>query len=445
MANLKKQKVFLAGLTCVACQNIITEEGEQVSRVKSVQVDLKTQTAEVEYEGDDFPWVDFKAKIESLGYGVALEQSKLISKKKTATLEQWFYAFLVVLALYLVYRYLQWIGLLGWLKIDANTINYSSAFFIGLVASLSSCLVVVGAVVLSFGATYQTAGRGKFAQSKPHLLFHLARLATFALGGGILGLIGSWFSLSSTWFAYLTIIVALILLALALNILDLVPPLTKFGLHLPKSIFKTWNKLKNSHNYFAPLLLGFITFFLPCGFTQSMQLFALAQADFSLGAATLFLFALGTMPVLFILGLSSTKIQNLKSVVLEKALGLIILVFALYTLLAGLSHYGLGLPFFYKNQNQAVISQDNMQTIEMAVTYNGFEPNVFQLKKDVPVRWLIDGQQISGCTNQIIVPDLKITKDLVAGLNTVEFTPTKAGKINFSCWMGMVRGQFIVE
>lgn len=443
MSEQKKTKIYLQGLTCVACENIIKEETESISGVVSVQASAKTQTAEIIYE-QELAWPAIKQTIEKLGYQAALKTEDLQPKKK-ASLEQWLYAVLLVFGLYLVYRYLHWIGLLDWLKIDTNTINYSSAFFIGLVASLSSCLVVVGAVVLSFGAKYQSQNNSLLAQSKPHLLFHLGRLATFALGGGILGLIGSWFSLSGAWFTYLTIIVALILLSLALNILGLMPPLTKFGLHLPKVIFKPWNKLKNSQHYLAPLLLGFITFFLPCGFTQSMQLFALAQADFSLGAMTLFLFALGTMPVLFILGLSSTKIRNLKNVVLEKALGLIILLFALYTLLAGLSHYGLGLPFFYKNQNQAVVSQDNIQTINMAVTYNGFEPNVFQLKKDVPVRWLIDGQQISGCTSQIIVPDLKITKDLVAGENIVEFTPTKSGKINFSCWMGMVRGQFIVE
>lgn len=445
MSNLKKQKVFLSGLTCVACQNIITEEGRQVENIKSIKVDLHKQIAELEYEGETFPLKAFKNKIEALGYNVALGTNELTRKKRKATLEEWFYAVLIVFGLYLVYRYFKWIGLLDWLTIDTNAINYSSAFFIGLVASLSSCLVVVGAVVLSFGATYETAGRGKFTQSKPHLLFHLGRLLTFALGGGILGLVGSWFSLSGIWFTYFTIIVALILLSLALNILGFLPPLTKFGLHLPKSIFKKWNKLKNSKHYLAPLLLGAITFFLPCGFTQSMQLFALAQADFSLGATTLFLFALGTMPVLFILGLSSSKIKNLKNIVLEKSLGILILIFALYTLAAGLSHYGLGLPFFYKNQNQAIINQDNVQTISMAVTYNGFEPNVFKLKKDVPVKWLIDGQQISGCTNQIIVPDLNIKKDLVAGENIIDFTPTKAGKINFSCWMGMVRGQFIVE
>lgn len=443
MAEHKKTKIYLQGLTCVACENIIKEETENVTGVISVSASAKTQTAELIYE-KDLPWPEVKKTIEKLGYQAALKIEDLQPKKK-AGLEQWFYAVLIVLGLYLVYRYLHWIGLLDWLKIDTNTINQTSAFFIGLVASLSSCLVVVGAVVLSFGAKYKSEKNSFLAQSKPHLLFHLGRLITFALGGGILGLIGSWFSLSGVWFTYLTIIVALILLSLALNILGLMPSLTKFGFHLPKAILKYWEKLKNSNHNFAPLLLGFITFFLPCGFTQSMQLFALAQADFALGATTLFLFALGTMPVLFILGLSSTKIQNLKSIVLEKALGIIILLFALYTLLAGMSHYGLGLPFFYKNQNQAIVSQDNIQTINMAVTYSGFEPNVFKLKKDVPVRWVIDGRQISGCTNQIIVPDFKIKKDLVAGENIVEFTPTKTGKINFSCWMGMVRGQFIVE
>ncbi len=443
MSEVKNKKIYLSGLTCVACENIIKEETETVPGIISVQASAKTQTAEIMYEGD-LAWPEIKQTIEKLGYQATLKTEDLKPKKK-ASPEQWLYAFLIVLGLYLVYRYLRWIGLLDGLKIDANTINQGSAFFIGVVASMSSCLVVVGAVVLSFGAKYKSQNSSFLAQSKPHLLFHLGRLITFALGGGILGLVGSWFSLSGSWFTYLTIIVALILLSLALNILDLMPSLTKFGFHLPKSSLKFWEKLKNSNHQLAPLLLGFVTFFLPCGFTQSMQIFALAQANFSLGAMTLFLFALGTMPVLFILGLSSTKIKNLKNIVLEKALGLIILLFALYTLLAGLSHYGLGLPFFYKNRNQAIVYQDNIQTISMAVTYQGFEPNVFRLKKDVPVKWLIDGQKISGCTNQIIVPDLNIKKDLVAGENIIEFTPTKAGKINFSCWMGMVRGQFIVE
>lgn len=81
----------------------------------------------------------------------------------------------------------------------------------------------------------------------------------------------------------------------------------------------------------------------------------------------------------------------------------------------------------------------------MDVGASSFSPNVFTLKAGVPVRWIINGKNLSGCTNEIIVPDLNISKKLIRGENVLTFTPIQKGTINFSCWMGMVRGKFIVE
>ena len=81
----------------------------------------------------------------------------------------------------------------------------------------------------------------------------------------------------------------------------------------------------------------------------------------------------------------------------------------------------------------------------MTVDYRGFTPNVINIKKGIPVKWIINGVQVSGCTNKIIVPEYNITKNIINGTNTVRFTPQKEGVISFSCWMGMVRGQFNVQ
>jgi len=89
--------------------------------------------------------------------------------------------------------------------------------------------------------------------------------------------------------------------------------------------------------------------------------------------------------------------------------------------------------------------QLSVQTVEMHITYEGFKPNVFNIKKGIPVKWIIYGDQISSCTNKIIVPSLNISKSVVSGENVVNFTPSNSGTIDFSCWMGMVRGKFIVE
>jgi hypothetical protein len=85
------------------------------------------------------------------------------------------------------------------------------------------------------------------------------------------------------------------------------------------------------------------------------------------------------------------------------------------------------------------------QVIHMNVTAYGWEPNRFVLKKGVPVKWVIDGQQITGCNSGIRVPSLGLSFQNRKGMNTVEFTPAEAGTIPWSCQMGMIKGSFIVK
>ena len=53
-------------------------------------------------------------------------------------------------------------------------------------------------------------------------------------------------------------------------------------------------------------LLGGLTFFLPCGFTQALQLYVLAKGDVLTGALTMLAFALGTLPALLSLSALSS-------------------------------------------------------------------------------------------------------------------------------------------
>jgi plastocyanin domain-containing protein len=75
----------------------------------------------------------------------------------------------------------------------------------------------------------------------------------------------------------------------------------------------------------------------------------------------------------------------------------------------------------------------------MTADDRGYTPNVLYVQKGVPVKWVIDGAQINSCNNQIIVPALNIKKKLAAGEMVIEFTPQDQD-LNFSCWMGMIKG-----
>jgi len=95
--------------------------------------------------------------------------------------------------------------------------------------------------------------------------------------------------------------------------------------------------------------------------------------------------------------------------------------------------------------DDTVIVRSGFQEIRMEVTRNGWDPDVFVLQKDVPVRWIIDGKEITGCNNAIQVPKFGLEFDIDPGENIIEFTPTEEGIIRWSCWMGMIPGTFIVK
>ena len=64
--------------------------------------------------------------------------------------------------------------------------------------------------------------------------------------------------------------------------------------------------------------------------------------------------------------------------------------------------------------------------------------------KGVPVQWIINGKEITGCNRAIQVPAYNLEFDIVPGEQVIEFTPTETGTVAWSCWMGMIPGSFTV-
>ena len=91
------------------------------------------------------------------------------------------------------------------------------------------------------------------------------------------------------------------------------------------------------------------------------------------------------------------------------------------------------------------IQEIDFQTIRMDVVRTGWQPDSFILKKDVLVKWIINGKDLTNCNSAIDVPDLNLHFQIKQGEQTIEFTPHQSGEIKWSCWMGMIDGKFIVE
>jgi sulfite exporter TauE/SafE len=179
------------------------------------------------------------------------------------------------------------------------------------------------------------------------LLFHGGRLISFFVLGGAIGALGSAFQLGQSGTFVLSFIVAVVLLILGINLLDVFPWAKKLQPTIPSFIGKRVHGLKNVNHTLTPLLVGIATFFLPCGFTQSMQIYTLTTGNFLTGALIMGAFALGTLPVLALLSFSSLGIhRKAQSGVFFKTAGLVVVFFGIFNLINSLVAAGVISPLY---------------------------------------------------------------------------------------------------
>jgi sulfite exporter TauE/SafE/copper chaperone CopZ len=444
--------IHIKGMHCVSCENLLDDELLSISGVLRVRADRKKGVVELDYDKAEPDFFEVKKTAEKFGYIASQEkESAPAEPAQKSSWQSWLWAIIIVGLVIVGFRLFENSSFGQKIGITGSGADFGTAFLIGLVASVSSCLVVVGSVVIAFSEKYRGKKNGFLSGAvKPNLFFHFGRLGGFFVLGGLLGAIGGGINISGNFIAIYTIIIAAVLAVLGLNILGLFPDIASLGLSMPRFFSAPWGKLKKSENSAAPFLLGVMSFFLPCGFTQSMQILAVASGGFMRGGLGMLLFALGTVPSLLALGVTTAWSKGKNAAIFQKVAGMLIVLFAFYTFNSGLVLVGASGNVFSnqdnkKEQTESVKTDVAEQVVEMHVTSAGFSPSVLKIKKGVPVRWVIKGDSITGCTNKIIVPSLGISQALSSGDNIVNFTPDKVGEVPFSCWMGMVRGKFIVE
>lgn len=325
---------------CASCVVLTESELGDLPEVSHVKASLKDLSVEVTGDFGDKPPEhvarDLSVVMQPHGYTLS------VSKQKQAIRWSDFrIAVPAALGFVALFVILQKLGLVN--LITASKINYGTVFVIGLVASVSTCMAVVGGLVLSMSANFAKEGD----KVRPQALFHVGRLVSFFVLGGAIGALGSAFQLDGTGTLISSILVGVVMLVLGVNLLDVFPWAKRLQPTLPGFIGRRVHSLKNLNHTLTPLLLGVATFFLPCGFTQSMQIHTLTTGSFWTGALTMFVFALGTLPALAILSFSSLSIHNKKSSgAFFKTAGLVVIFFALFNILNGLAAAGIIPPLF---------------------------------------------------------------------------------------------------
>jgi sulfite exporter TauE/SafE/copper chaperone CopZ len=333
---MKTYTLHVSGTHCASCKILIEDILNEQDFVKKAEVNLKKETVEIETDSNQNQEeiaAILTNKIKPHGYTLSVE--KIIRENKDADVIS--KAIPIGLAFLVLFFLLQKSGILDF-GIGGET-TPTTSFIIGLIASVSSCLAIVGGLVLSLSAKIS---EDNVSDTKTFVLFHTGRLVSFAILGGALGMIGGAIGINFAFTAILGIIASLVMIMLGLN---LVGVFKKNKVALPSGIFSFFRRIE--HKTLTPLIIGFGTFFLPCGFTQSMQVVALGSGSFVSGALIMFAFALGTLPMLALLSFGTANFAHSKYAPLFfKSAGVVVIGLGIFALLSGLTALGIINPLF---------------------------------------------------------------------------------------------------
>lgn len=356
-------------------------------------------------------------------------------------------AFLIIIALLLV------LGQLDLLPRQfgvSESMSYGLVFVIGLVASVSSCIAVTGGLLVAVAARYSEASAAltPVQRMRPHIYFNAGRILSYTLLGGAIGALGSALTLSPEINGLLTLVASAVMILLGLQMLRLLPALTRFLPTVPKSFSHRIHDLAERDANGGAFVLGAATFFLPCGFTQALQLYVLAKGSFAIGALTMLAFALGTLPALLSLSAMSSFASGSFQRHFLRFAGAAVIVLGIANIQYGLVLTGSAMNAASVTPDQtpvatsspaATIATQDKQIVVMRIDGLSYIPNHFTVKQGVPVEWRIDASEAAACGRFLLAPGLGIRKVLSDQSTTmISFVPQRAGEFGFNCGMGMM-------
>lgn len=492
-------------MTCISCQNKLEKKLRSTAGVESAKVSYSNGTAEVTFNTDIISFKDICAVIEKLDYHVLSESEKpLPNTSRVIGILVIIVALYVLLQQFGILNLLVPSRLAGagtgygmLFIIGLITSVHCIAMCGGI--NLSQCLPH------SEGADSQIAGQGnrsRLSTFVPAFLYNLGRVISYTVVGLVLGAAGmllggggSGTGLPTLAQGILKLIAGVFMVIMGINMLGIFPGFRKLQPRMPKFLTHKVNTEKSRSK--SPLIVGLLNGLMPCGPLQSMQIVALASGNPFAGALSMLLFSLGTVPLMLGLGsiVSALGQRFTKKVMSVGAVLVVVLGFAMLSQggsLSGLLPPNLLLPIIlafcavgivssipFRGVSSRVLptaaasvvaiiavisfgsgvfsSDANAQSggnvnivdgkqLVTSVLSSGRYPNI-TVQEGIPVKWVINAPQgsINGCNDKINIQAFGISNyEFKNGENVIEFTPTKTGKFDYSCWMGMIHGTITV-
>lgn len=224
-----------------------------------------------------------------------------------------------------------------------------AGFILGLLGSLH-CIGMCGPIAMMLPVS-------KTNTTKKHvqiLLYHLGRIVTYSLLGVVFGLVGKGLLLTGLQ-QQLSIIIGVIMILLVVF-----PKISHTLTFKISPLTTVLNKLKlqlglylKKESYYAIFTIGFFNGFLPCGMVYLALVGAIAMESLFESTLYMFLYGLGTVPLLSVLIYVKDAFSNTFRNKLQKAIPVFVVVIGVLFIIRGL---GLDIPYISPSDNSLFLS-----------------------------------------------------------------------------------------
>jgi len=435
LVKQEKTKLLISGMSCAHCELTIEKTLSKLKGLEHIKASFGKGEVTFTFDDEVIGIEEIKSAINKLDYKV-IEEHKTKFTNNTEAL----YILIILLGGYVILKRYGLLNFTNYFPQIQSSMGYGMLFVIGLLTSLH-CVAMCGGINLAQSANASKSGGSTIL---PNFMYNLGRVVSYTIIGGVVGALGAVISLGGGFRGAVAIFAGVFMMIMGLNMLDVFPWLRRFNIKMPKFISRKidHNKAKSHSSFYVGLLNGL----MPCGPLQSMQLFALSTGSFFGGALSMFLFSLGTVPLMFVLGTLSSKLNKKFTEKMLSTCAILVVVLGVGMLNNGLALSGVVVPQLAaadENTNMAKL-EGGYQTITTPLNFGTYP--AITVKAGIPVKWTITAEKgkVNGCNNEIIITEYDISVKIKEGENIIEFTPSKPGQFGYSCWMGMIRSTITV-
>ena len=191
-------------------------------------------------------------------------------------------------------------------------------FILGFFTSFH-CVGMCGGILLTQTINKKENNLCKKSSFMTAIKYNSGRIISYTIIGGIVGALGSIFSATVQIQNLIKVIAGVFMIISGLHMIGI-----KIfnNIHIP-IIFKKSTCVNNHKN---PFIIGYLSGFLPCGPLQTMQLYALSSGSFIMGASSMFVFSLGTLPIMLTFAFFFSRINSLFNEKIYKYVGILIVI-----------------------------------------------------------------------------------------------------------------------